>query len=605
MANFIPPEILQEIMRRCDIVDVVSDYVPLKRRGRNHFGLCPFHDEDTPSFSVNQDKQIYKCFGCGKGGNVLSFVQEADSLSFAEAATKLAERCGVTIPEEAPSREQQQRQQQRQALLAMHSRAAEIYAALLPESRQAQAYLSRRGVEAEIARRFGLGVAPEADWQKLSALLLEEGYSEELLIKAGLSSRSAKNSKLYDKFHGRLIFPIRDHRGATVAFGGRAMGDEQPKYLNSQTTPIYNKSQLLYGLDIAGPQIRKSAQAVIMEGYMDVLTAHQFGVDNAVASLGTAFTAEHARLLSRYAPDSPQRLQVLLAFDGDGAGAKAALASLDKLHSLDYVEARVLVFPEQLDPDDFLRKYGMKGWKRLLEKHCYPMLDYLLLRALERHDISNAAGKGQVVAELLPALNKTRSSTERDSFIRELARRLQVDPEAIRADLGRGHDQAQRDGGRRGEQLPQRQRPAPAPAGHPANRQLLCLALSDKNIFTRAAQELGDDFASTQQEAQLIEIIRRHAAEYDFSGASLLNYIDEENEGLRGFLLKLIDTEIPDENRLQVAEDNIRLIKARLVKQALAELQQRIIAAEAAGRDDEAAALAAQKSRLKAQQFKE
>ena len=579
-------------MRRADIVDVVGDYVPLKRRGRNHFGLCPFHEEDTPSFSVNQDKQIYKCFGCGKGGNVIGFVQDIENLTFVEAAQKLAERCGVAIPEQAMSKEAQQRQQERQALLAMHNQAAAFYAGLLPESRQALAYLAKRGVDAATAQSFGLGMAPEADWQALARHLQAAGYGQALLIRSGLCSRSAKNNQLYDKFHGRLIFPIRDHRGAVVAFGGRAVGDEQPKYLNSQTTPIYNKSQLLYALDLAGPEIRAQSQAVIMEGYMDVLAAHQYGVKNAVASLGTAFTNDHARLLSRFAPESPGRLQVLLAFDGDGAGAKAALASLEKLNTYDFVDARVLMFPEGLDPDDFLRRYGLKGWQRLLAKYCYPMLDYLLLRALDRHDITSAAGKGQVVTELLPALAKARNATERESFIRELSRQLQVNEAAILADLSRVQGNAQAPS----------VRPKPRPAdqaGRPANRQLLALSLYDKALFQKAQAELGEDFAATELEAELISLMREAGDAWVGNPASLLNHIGEENEGLREFLLKLIEAEAPASDLSLVAAGNIRQIKTGLLKEKLAQLQQRIAAAEAEGRDGLAQELAAEKIRLK------
>lgn len=600
MPNFIPPEVIQELMHRADIVEVVGDYVAIRRRGRNHFGLCPFHEEDTPSFSVNQDKQIFKCFGCGKGGNVISFVQEMENLTFVEAVQKLAQRYGVTIPEQAMSPDEQRRQQERQAILAMHDLAAKFYASLLPQSRQAQAYLTKRGVDAEAVQTFGLGVAPESDWQALSNYLLQQGYGEELLMKAGLASRSAKNSRLYDKFHGRLIFPIRDHRGVVVAFGGRAMGDEERKYINSENTPIFNKSQMLYGLDLAGPAMRSQAQVVVMEGYIDVLSAWQYGVKNAVASMGTAFTDQQVRLLHRSAPESPARLQVLLAFDGDAAGVKATLGSLEKLSSYDFIDPRVVIIPEQLDPDDFLRKYGLRGWERLLERYCYPMLDYLLLRALQRHDIKTAVGKGQVVAELQPALNKTRNQTERDSFIRELSRRLQVSEEAIRADLQRGGR-----GGNSGNSLtvsPElRRKPAIVQTGKPANRQLLALSLSDKNIFASACAELGEDFASTDQEAQLITLIESLGDDYDFQPASLLNYIDDEKEGLRDFLLKLIDTEIPSEGRAQVAEDVIRLIKSRLDASKLEDLQRRIEAAEAEGRHEEVAELIGEKLRLKEQ----
>lgn len=593
MAHFIPNEIIQEIMQRTDIVELVGEYVPLQRRGRNYFGLCPFHQEDTPSFSVNAEKQIYKCFGCGKGGNVIGFVQEIENLGFIEAVHKLAERAGVTIPTAALSAAEQARQAERQAMLAAHQAAAEFYAGLLPQNSTALAYLKRRGIELDIARRFGLGVAPEADWQALYQHLTAQGYGEQTLLQAGLIGKSGKNGRCYDKFHGRLIFPIRDYRSAAIAFGGRAMRDEQPKYLNSQSTPIYNKSQHLFALDIAAPAIRAQKQVVIMEGYMDVLTAHQFGVANAVASLGTAFTTEHIRLLNRYAPEPPEKLAVILAFDGDAAGQKAARASLEKLMPADAFTTRVMVFPDQLDPDDFLHRYGGKGWQRLLQKYCYPALDWLLLLALEKRDTESAADKGAVVAELKPAINRLRNQTEKADFIRTLSRRLQVAEDAIRADLApkAGPGSLSREA-----PLTRPAPAAPARAGRAANRYLLALAIGDENIFRLAARELGADFASTEEEGQLITYIDALGADYDWNPAALFNQLGPENEGLRQFLLKLIQADYPQNADEKLARDYIRTIKKQLLQQRLRDLQREIAAAETAGRDTDQ--LNAEKYRL-------
>ena len=592
MANRIPPEIIDTIMQRADIIEIVGEYVPLKRRGRNWFGLCPFHNEDTPSFSVNQEKQIYKCFGCGKGGNVIGFVQEIEHMSFGEAAHRLADRYGITIPEKALTPEEQHLQAERQAMLTAHAVAAEFYAALLSTSAVAQAYMKKRGIESAFAERFFLGMAPENDWQALYTKLHAEGYGDELLIKAGLISKSAKNGRCYDKFHGRLIFPIRDHRGAVIAFGGRAIGDEQPKYLNSQTTPIYNKSHCLYALDLAAASIREQKQVVVMEGYMDVLTAHQTGVTNAVASLGTAFTNEHARLLRRFAPDDGERLQVLLSFDGDSAGEKAARLSLDKLNGFDFIDARVLIYPESLDPDDFLRQYGRKGWQRLKEKYCYPLLDYLLLKALEKFDTSNAAGKGALVTELIPAMQKSKNRTELDSFIRELSRRLNVSEDAIRSDLNHGSGQQTVSSTlTRPGYKEKRFRP-----GRPANRQLLLLSLSDKNIFSKACMDLGELFGSTEEEDQLISYISSLGENYDFQPSSLFNDLDEEKEGLRQFLLKLLQTEPAAGETDRLVEDYILTIKRHELTEKIGQMQRRI--SEAEEKNEDSSALVQEKMQL-------
>ena len=581
MAGRIPQDVIDEIMQRADILEIVGDYVPLKRRGRNWFGLCPFHQEDTPSFSVNPEKGIFKCFGCGKGGNAVGFVQEMEHLTFAEAVRKLGERYHVTIPERALTPEEQRAHSERQAMLAAHAAGAEFYRSFIPRSQAVQAYMRKRGISPEMAERFGLGYAPEENWQALYDHLHGQGYGDDTLIKCGLVSKSVKNGRCYDKFHGRLIFPIRDHRGAVVAFGGRALGDEQPKYLNSQTTPIYNKSNLLYALDLAADSIRRSGRIVVMEGYMDVLTAHSFGVTEAVASLGTAFTAEHVRLLNRFAPENGQRLQVLLSFDGDAAGQKAARASLDKLAGCDFIEPRVLVYPEGLDPDDFLRKYGLRGWQRLLERYCYPRLDYLLLKALERHDPDTAAGKGEIVADLVPALRHTRNLTEYDGFVRQLARCLQVSEDAIRADVGRGERRT--NGGGSGTDTVYRERQFRP--GRPANRQLLLLALANENIFRRAREELGELFPSTEEEAQLIAFIEGLDGQYDFRPASLFNYLDEGQAGLRQFLLKLLQTEAAQGDAEALANDYIRTIRQRDLDDQTRALQRRIAEGESRGED--------------------
>lgn len=583
MPARIPQETLDEIMRSADILEIIGEYVSLQRKGRNYFGLCPFHDEDTPSFSVNPEKQFYKCFGCGEGGNVISFLMKIENLTFPEAARQLAERYGIVIPEQELSPAQLAAQQERQQLLGSHQETAVFYAQQLPLSNSAQNYLKKRGIDKEIAQKFALGYAPESDWQALTKYLTGKGYGEKLLIEGGLVSRSAKNGRCFDKFHGRLIFPIKDNRGTVIAFGGRSLGDEQPKYLNSMNTPIYNKSSHLFALDLASGAIAKEKRVFIMEGYMDVLAAHQFGISNAVASLGTAFTDQQARLLNRLAPQPPEKLSVILAFDGDGAGAKAALASLAKLSTYDFLEPQVMVFPQKLDPDEFLRQYGLRGWQRLLDRYCYQRLDYLLLRAMERHDAATASGKGEIVAELLPALAATKTQTERESFIRKLARQLQVSDNAIYADLAKS---GLLDGKKLNAVQRQRKHPATtASSGHPAQLQLMALAISNQEIFDKAKAELSEHFGETALERQLIDLIDSLGDEYDFQPTSLFNYLKEENEGLRQFMLKLLETDITGEDPDILADSCIRTIRQQLIKERISQINQDIAAAEANNED--------------------
>lgn len=582
MAARIPQEILDEIMRRADIVEIVGEYVPLQRKGRNFFGLCPFHDEDTASFSVNPDKQFFKCFGCGEGGNAIGFLMKVDNISFPEAARTLADRYGITIPEEELSPAELAAQQEKQTLQSAHLDTAIFYAEQLPKSKTALAYLKKRGIDQQMIERFNLGFAPETDWQALTNHLTAKGYSEDVLIKGGLISRSVKNGRCFDKFHGRIIFPIRDNRGVVVAFGGRALGDEQPKYLNSMSTPIYNKSLHLFALDLASASIAKQAQVIIMEGYMDVLAAHQFNITNAVASLGTAFTDQQARLLHRLAPQAPDKLSVILAFDGDGAGAKAAMASLNKLAGYDFCQPSIMVFPEKLDPDDFLRKYGKKGWNRLLERYCYSTLDYLLLKALERNDKETASGKGAIVADLLPHIAAAKSQTERESFIRRLARELQVSDTAIYADLAKS---GLLDGKKLKSASIMATEPVAKKLSHPAKRQLLALAINDKRIFDKASEELGDNFADSEQSQQIIDIIKSLGDDYDFQPNSLFNYLPEENEGLRQFMLKLLETDITSDDALALSASYIAIIKQHEIKEEIAKINQAIDKAAAMNED--------------------
>ena len=537
MASFIPQETIDEIMARIDIVELIGGYLPLTRRGKNHLALCPFHNEDTPSFSVSPDKQIFYCFGCQKGGNAVHFVMEMEGLTFPEALRKLAGRVGVAVPEYV-SPAQKEAGAERRTMLRLHELAADFFQARLHSGdNPARAYLRGRGLSEQVVGDFKLGYAPEEDWQALYDHLSRQGYSGELLEKAGLAGKSAKTGRYYDKFHGRLIFPIADYRGQVIAFGGRVLGEGEPKYLNSPQTMIYNKSANLYGLPQAGPAIRQAGQAVIMEGYTDVLSAHQHGVNNAVASLGTAFTADHARLLRRYAE------KVLLAFDGDSAGAKAAQRGLDILRAQG-LEVRILVLPPGQDPDGFLRSEGRAGWEKLVSKSAHDILDYLLEQALANHDAQSAAGKGAIVYELAPAIAKTKSLVERESFIAKLARQLAVSPATIYADLKKGGFSYAAPPAGAAAAKPF-QEPLAAKASETL-QQLWRFAVADKDFFSRARVELGENFCATAEQKELLSLIEGLGEDFDFQPALLLNHIPPENEGLRQYLLKLLQINVSE-----------------------------------------------------------
>ncbi|MCL2496731.1 MAG: DNA primase, partial [Clostridiales bacterium] len=476
----------------------------------------------------------------------------------------LAARAGVTVPEHI-SPQQKAASDEKQTMLRLHELAADYFVSHLRADNAAGAYLKRRGIAAQVARDFKLGYSPEEDWQALYNHLSGLGYSGPVMEKAGLVSKSSKTGRYYDKFHGRLIFPISDYRGKVVAFGGRVLEEGQPKYMNSTQTPIYNKSANLYGLLQAAPAIRQADLAVIMEGYTDVLTAHQHGLTNTVASLGTAFTLEHARLLRRYTG------RVLLAYDGDSAGAQATQRGLDILRGQG-LAVRILVLPPGKDPDDFLRNEGLSGWRLLEQESSFDILDYLLNNALAAHDAASVAGKGAIVRELLPAIAKTSSHVERESFIAKLALNLAVSPQTIYADLRKSGLAIT---------APRHELPlSPALQGSlsakakDARKQLWRFAIADKSFFLRARAELGDDFAIGAEEEQLAALIESLGESYDFTPASLLNHIGCENEGLRQHLLKLLQISISEEQYQKWAEELITIVRRESLRQKIAQINQ-------------------------------
>ncbi len=566
MAALIPQNIIDDIMEQTEIVELVSSYIPLVRRGKNHIALCPFHNEDTPSFTVSQDKQIFYCFGCQKGGNVINFVMEMDSLSYPEALRKLAERLHIEIPENISPR-QKEALGERQLNLRLHQLTSEFYQKCLASNPAIKDYALKRGLDSNLCHTFGLGYAPSDDWQALYNYLSKQGYQGDSMEKAGLVSQSSKNNKYYDKFRGRLIFPIGDFRGQVIAFGGRIIGDEQPKYLNSAQTAIYNKSQNLYALHIAAAHIRRLNQAIIMEGYIDVLIAHQHGLNNAVATLGTALTADHARLLKRYTEN------VILAYDGDEAGQKAAQKGLEVL-SDQGLRVKIVVLPKGMDPDDFLRAKGLNGWQDLVAKEGYEMLDYLLNLALTNHDAQTATGKGAIVSELLPIIAKINSHVVRESFIRRLAESLHVSAQTIYADLQKSGLKISQYKPNIGH-LEQTQTPLAA-RKHDSRRQLLVLAMAEQKIFELAKNELNQNFGQNEEDCQLIALINQLGSDYDYKPSSLLNHIPSENEGLRQYLLKLLRIDISDADNLKWAKQLIPIIKQEIIREKILKINQEI-----------------------------
>ena len=371
----IPEAFLQELVERNDIVDVVGSYVRLtKRSGSNQFGLCPFHSEKTPSFSVSPDKQIYHCFGCGKGGGVINFIMEIEGLTFPEAAEFLAKRVGMAMPEQEDNREAKKRRR----MLELNRDAAKFFYSCLsvPNGGPALDYMAKREITPATAKRFGLGYAPDT-WDSLMKAMKELGYSEYELFDAGLV-RKGKNGGHYDAFRSRLMFPVIDVRGDVIGFSGRILGDGEPKYMNSPETLVFNKSRNLFGLNLAKKS--KSGHIILAEGNIDVVMMHQAGFDSAVASLGTSLTPEQARLISHYTKE------VIIAYDSDGAGKKAAQRAIGLLDKLD-VKVKVLSMSGAKDPDEYIKTKGADAFRNLLDKS-ENHIDYRLQTVTDKYDLS-------------------------------------------------------------------------------------------------------------------------------------------------------------------------------------------------------------------------
>ena len=415
---------LTELTERNDIVDVVSGYVRLgKKSGSNMFGLCPFHSEKTPSFSVSPDKQIYHCFGCGKGGGVINFIMEIENLSFPEAVEFLAKRAGMPIPEEENDRESRKRSR----MLALNRDAARFFYAQLstPQGGAARDYMAKRRIGPATAKNFGIGFAPDT-WDSLEKAMREKGYTDFELFDAGLVRKGNKGG-YYDTFRNRLMFPVIDVRGNVIGFSGRILGDGEPKYMNSPETLVFNKSRNLFALNLAKKS--KSGYIILSEGNIDVVSLHQAGFDSAVASLGTSLTPEQARLLSRYTN------QVIIAYDNDGAGIKAAQRAIGILEKLD-LKVKVLRMSGAKDPDEFIKLKGADAFRNLLESS-ENQIDYRLRSVTDKYDLSVDEQKVEFLKEASDLVARLPGSVERQVYAMRVASMSGVSADVVTKEVER------------------------------------------------------------------------------------------------------------------------------------------------------------------------
>ena len=444
-----PQQFLDELVSRNDIVDIVSSYVSLTRKGSNYFGLCPFHNEKTGSFSVSPDKQMYHCFGCKHGGGVVNFIMEIENLSFPDAVRFLAKRANMDVPEDHSGQEESRR---RQRVLALNKDAARWFYQNLsrPEGRAAAAYLEKRRISRKTAMDFGLGASLDG-WDCLMSAMLDKGYTKTELLAAGLAVRNQKG-RLYDKFRNRLMFPVIDVRGDVVAFGGRVLDKGEPKYMNTTETIAYSKRRNLYGINLA--KKTKRSNFILCEGNIDVITLHQAGFDNAVASMGTALTVEQTRLLSRYTKE------LVLCYDNDTAGQLATQKNLELLKNSEF-SVRVLQLPRRLadgeyikqDVDDFIKFQGAAAFEALLNGSENQM-DYRMETVAAKYDLTNPEQKVAYAAEISQLLSTVASPVEREVYAGRAAEQAGISREAMLLEVKRAH------GKRRGQERRALQREA-------------------------------------------------------------------------------------------------------------------------------------------------
>lgn len=480
-------EFIEKLRSESDIVSVISEYLPLKKRGRNYWGCCPFHHEKTASFSVTSDKGFFYCFGCQAGGNVFNFLMKIENLSFFEAVKLLAGKLNIPLPEREKTDRDRQVEKELAGLYRVNALASDFFHSCLTKTnygKTARDYLTSRGIAEAAVTEFKLGYAPQS-WDKLSLALQERGFDPEILVKAGLASPRSSGGGVYDRFRDRIMFPIIDPQGRVVGFGGRVLDNSQPKYLNTAETVVFNKRHILYGFDTAYRFIRQTGKAVVVEGYLDLIALHMSGIKNAVASLGTAFTPEQAKRLARYASE------VIFAYDSDAAGQNATLKALTTVRTMG-LGVRVISIPDGKDPDEFIRKHGADAFGALID-NASALLDFQVRQAIETSDFSSLEGKVGVVSKAVPALAEAENAVEVNAYIAKLSELLAIDESSIRTEIRKYIAAAKKDNNvNRGKTITMTalaQQPATAIVA--AERHLIRLMFEDHSIIPYVEAQLS------------------------------------------------------------------------------------------------------------------
>ncbi len=573
----IPKGFSEELRQQADILKVIGDYISLKKKGNNFWACCPFHGEKTPSFSVNPSKGFFKCFGCGKAGDAIKFVMEIEGASFPEAIQTVADKCGIAVPVVENTAEMEARDRQRVDLLQINKWAANFFAENLHESAEghrALEYLEGRGIEEATRLAFKLGYAPNT-WDALSGYLKKQGVSVPQIEASGLVSLKEQGG-YYDKFRGRLMFPICDAQGRVIAFGGRILGEGEPKYLNSPETAVYTKGQHLFGLYQARDAVRKQGYAILVEGYLDFLIPFQAGVKNLVASLGTALTEQQVRLLGRYAK------KIIVNFDPDTAGVNATKRSLELLLTEGF-KVNVLSLPEDLDPDEFIRARGADDYLKLL-KGSQPFMDYIVAEAMRNHDQTRPAGKLATVNEVLPYLRLVSDKIERAEQINLIADRLKIESKLLLEEFRKAATTRQ-------DRMSERAVKATLVL-QSAERKLLEILLNHLPLRRRLMQQITeDDFAELRTEQLFRLLFEFEQTQTEPTYGTLTEALDDEElaQDLLPQLMITSDSETTDievlRRLLREAVESLHSLRCLRLSERQSQLQREINRAQ---RDNDA-----------------
>ena len=520
---------IDDLKNRADIVRIIQPYAELKKKGQNWMGCCPFHQEKTPSFSVSPAKGFYKCFGCGKGGSVYNFLMEMEGLNFPEAIKRVAEISGVMLPEPVDDRSYEQSKKKRDEkkqladqVIELNQIALEFWESELQKknakAKAAREYMTSRGISEDIQKQFHIGFSPDK-WDALLNLLKKKGTDEKLIEQSGLVSVNEEKERVFDRFRGRIMFPVLDVNGRPVAFGARAMGNDEPKYLNSPETAAYTKGEHLYGLFQGKDEIRKRKFAILVEGYLDLIALAQFGVTNVAASLGTAFTPEQSKLLSRFTKS------VVINYDGDVAGIKAARRAIEYLLPQEF-DIKVLVLPDGKDPDDFIRKNGTAAYNESRGK-AEPFLPFALKTAVAGRNINNARQKAEAIEEFLPVISAIRNNIQRRESFDQAMTFFHVDDAPLKRELWNSLAS-----GHQTQSLTQKVSRAARAKITVAERRLLELLVFDSDLRNIILPQLEpSDFENLSTSEIFVAFNAIHADSREITQESLLEHIgDHEDE---------------------------------------------------------------------------